>query len=289
MNYIGMNYKYIDAHTHINFPEFDVDREAVISRAKSAGVFIVNVGTDLGSSKAVVELASKNDGMKAIVGIHPTEIKSFDTSDKVWKELLELAKNENVVGIGECGLDYFHAEEQEWGFQKEAFIKQIEIANLVGKSLMLHIRNGKTNKNAYKEVLEILRDFKKDQEDSSKNAKVHDAHNPLKADDSLCGNVHFFAGTLEEACEFIDLGFSISFTGVLTFTRDYDEIVKFVPLNMILSETDAPFVAPVPYRGKRNEPVYVIEAVKKMAEIKGVSEDLMAEEIMKNAKRLFKI
>ena len=180
----------------------------------------------------------------------------------------ELLRDPKVVAIGECGLDYFHMEGDTIARQKGAFLKQIQIANVVGKPLMLHIRNHPKNKevDAYADALNILKEYSK-----------------------VKGDVHFFAGTLENAKSFVDFGFTLSFTGVITFTDDYNEIIKNTPLDMIMSETDAPYVAPVPYRGKRNEPFYVKEVVKKIASVKGLSIDEVARAIMSNAKRVFNI
>jgi TatD DNase family protein len=184
---------------------------------------------------------------------------------------LKLLKDPKVVALGECGLDYFHLKEESIEKQKQALIEQIKLANEVSKPLMLHVRNGSTGSpqvipNAYTDVLEILKKY----------AKVK-------------GDIHFFAGSLEEAKGFLDFGFTLSFTGVITFTHDYDEVIKNTPLDMIMSETDAPYVAPVPYRGKRNEPSYVKEVVKKIAEIKNLPEEEVASAIMANAKRIFGI
>ena len=167
-------------------------------------------------------------------------------------------QNPKVVGIGECGLDYYRLDSDSIEKQKEAFIAQIELANEFNKPLMLHIRQ------AYQDALAILKE-----------------HTKVK------GNIHFFAGSLEEAKAFIELGFTLSFTGVITFTHDYDEVIKNIPLEMIMSETDAPYVAPVPYRGKRNEPVYVSEVVKRIAEIKNLPESEVAEAIISNARRVY--
>ncbi len=171
-----------------------------------------------------------------------------------------MLKDPKVVAIGECGLDYYRMEPESIEKQKKAFIEQVELANEIGKPLMLHIRN------AYKDALEILKQY----------AKVK-------------GDVHFFAGTSEDAKGFLDFGFTLSFTGVITFTHDYDEVIKNIPLDMIMSETDSPYVTPVPYRGKRNEPSYVREVVKKIAEIKGLPEEEVAKAIIANAKRVFAI
>ena len=142
--------------------------------------------------------------------------------------------------------------------QKKIFMQHIEVANKVGKPLMCHIRN------AYKDAADILRE----------HAKVK-------------GDIHFFAGTWEEAKLFLDLGFTLSFTGVITFTSDYDEVVRNTPLDMMLTETDCPYITPKPFRGKRNEPMHVREVVKAIARIKGLDEELVRAQLVANAKRVF--
>ncbi len=250
-----MSLKLIDAHAHLNFANYDEDREDVIKRAREAGIGVINVGTNLETSKQALALAEQNENMWATIGLHPTDFtENFD-----YVKYLELAKSEKVVAIGECGLDYFRQRsEVEQAKQKEVFIKQIELANQVGKPLMLHIRN------AYQDAYKIL----------EKYAKVK-------------GNAHFFAGTWEEAKLFLDLGYTLSFGGVVTFARDYDEVILHAPLNQILIETDCPFVAPVPHRGKRNESSYAIAVVEKISEIKGVSIPEVEQVTLENTIRLF--
>lgn len=279
-----MNFKYIDIHSHTNFKAFDIDRDAVIQRALDAGVAVINVGTQIDTSRFAVEMANKYDGVYAIIGLHPIhtgasyhdtkelgeEGKAFTSRGEVfnYEEYKKLIVDPKVVAIGECGLDYYRCTEETIATQKEAFIEQIKLANEFNKPLMLHIRNNPEGKelNAYSDALEIL--------------KVHA---------KVKGDVHFFAGTLEDAKGFVDFGFTLSFTGVITFTHDYDEVVRQTPLDMIMSETDSPYITPIPYRGKRNEPVYVIEVVKKIAEIKGLSVEEVAKQLVLNAKRVFKI
>ena len=280
-----MTPKYIDIHSHVNFKIFDEDRDAVIERAFENDTWVINVGTQVDTSKKAIELAHKyENGIYAIIGLHPIHTDaSFHDKQELGEEggeftsrgeifdkdiYRELLKDEKVVAIGECGLDYFHLNEESISKQKEAFVAQIEIANEVNKPLMLHIRNNPKDKthNAYFDSLELLKKYSK-----------------------VKGDVHFFAGELEEAKAFLDFGFTLSFTGVITFTHDYDEVIKNTPLDMIMSETDAPYVSPVPYRGKRNEPAYVKEVVKKIAEIKGLGEAEVAEAIIANARRIFNI
>lgn len=256
---------YIDIHGHINFPDYDADREAAIARAQEAGVGIVTVGTGIESSKKAIELAESHENMWAIVGIHPTDAK--DITDAEFAELQELAKHAKVVAIGECGLDYFHSAPEEMEKQRDIFIKHIELANSLNKPLMLHVRNGKTAEhNAYQETIVILKE----------KSKVR-------------ANFHFFAGTVQDAHDIVALGNTVSFTGVLSFARTYDDVVRNIPLVSIMSETDCPFVAPIPHRGKRNEPVYVIETVKKIAEIRGEDVQVVSSVILKTAKEFFKI
>ncbi|MCR4334508.1 MAG: TatD family hydrolase [Patescibacteria group bacterium] len=247
-----MTSKYIDIHSHVNFKAFDEDRETVIGRALDNNIWMINVGTDLETSKKAIDIAGQyKKGIYATIGLHPThtgEIFDIDT-------YLNIAKNNKVVAIGECGLDYKEGKQEG---QKDIFIKHIELANEVSKPLMLHIRE------AYKDAIEILKRY----------AKVK-------------GNVHFFAGTIEEAKQFLELGFTLSFTGVITFAKQYQELVEYIPLDMMMSETDCPFVTPIPYRGERNEPLYVQEVVKKIAEIKNMNIDLVKKQLVENAFKSF--
>ena len=169
-----------------------------------------------------------------------------------------LGKNPRVIAVGECGLDYFRLEEKTKEVQTDAFIQQIELANRLQKPLMLHIRN------AYDDALEVLK-----------------AHAKVK------GDVHFFAGDWDIAMIFLDFGFTLSFTGVVTFTHDYDEVVRNTPLDMLLSETDAPYVTPAPHRGKRNESAYIPLIVKRIAEIRGEDPEKVAAQVFSNACRVF--
>ncbi|MDP4020715.1 MAG: TatD family hydrolase [Candidatus Adlerbacteria bacterium] len=268
--------KYFDAHTHVQFAAFKDDADEVIKRAEEAGVGMNVVGTQYDTSAAAVALAERYENVWATIGLHPIHTsKSFHDAKELGdggkeftsrgetfdiSKYLELAQTKRVIAIGECGLDYYRLDEATKKLQIENFVMQIELANRLGKPLMLHIRQ------AYKDALEVLK-----------------AHAKVK------GDVHFFAGSWEEAKQFLDLGFTLSFTGVITFTHDYDEVVKNTPLDMILSETDAPYVAPVPYRGKRNEPTYVVEVVKKIAEIKGEEVEKVREQILLNSKRVFEL
>jgi len=287
--------RYFDAHTHATFAAFDKDSKEVIARALAAGVWMVNVGTQKDTSKRAVEVAhTYKEGVYAAVGIHPVHTsKSFHDAQELGggeaakaftsrgEEFdlgyyLELAHDPKVVAIGECGLDYYRsprtdadvtrtdAEEMKKN-QEEVFIKHIELAHEVGKPLMIHCRS------AFPGLIDILKAYRL----------------KLKADEP--GIVHFFSGTLDDAKKLLDMGFVFTFGGVITFARDYDAVIKTLPMDRILSETDAPYVSPAPYRGKRNEPAYVVEVVKKLAELKGVSLEEMAKITFENACRIFSL
>lgn len=280
--------KYIDIHSHVNFKAFKEDGDAVIKRALDNDTWVISVGSQLSTSKRAVEIANKYpEGVYAIVGLHPIHLEeSYHDEEEVGGEgfvtrveefnkdaYRELLKDPKVVAIGECGLDYFHCNTDAIEKQKKTFREHVSLSQETKKPLMLHIRNGSTSSpqvipklNAYQDALEILKEFT-----------------------GVKGDVHFFAGTWEDAKVFLDIGFTLSFTGVITFTHDYDEVIRNTPLDMIMSETDSPYVAPVPHRGKRNEPVYVREIVKRIAEIKSLPEEEVAKAIVANAKRVFGI
>lgn len=257
--------KYIDIHSHLNFPEYDADREAVLARMAESETGTITVGTDLETSRGAVALAESHENIWACIGVHPV-----DNPSRVFEaeKFAELVTHPKVVAIGECGLDYFHADKndtEEIARQEKLFRDQIEFALEYDKPIMIHSRS------AYPELLAILEPLK----------KLHGG--------KLRGDVHFFAGTLEEAQRFWNIGFLTSFTGVITFARTYDEVIKAAPLEMLMSETDAPFVSPVPHRGKRNEPSFVPEVVKKIAEIRGEEEGVVEKALIDNAARLFQI
>lgn len=273
--------KYFDAHTHVQFAAFDADREEVFARATELQVGMNLVGTQQDTSQAAVEMAHGRDDVYASIALHPVHTaKSYHDTKELGeggKEFVSrgevfdfefyktLGQDKKVIAVGECGLDYYRLDEETKKIQYEAFIAQIELANTLGKPLMLHIRSGEGG-DAYKDALELLKT----------HAKVQ-------------GDVHFFAGPWDTAKQFLDLGFTLSFTGVVTFTHDYDEVVRNTPLDMLLSETDAPYITPVPNRGKRNEPMYIPDIVRKLAEIKGVGEEVLREQIILTAQRVFLI
>jgi TatD DNase family protein len=268
--------QYFDIHSHLNFHEFDADREAVMARLKESETGTIVVGTDLDTSKWAVEIANEHENVWACIGVHPVDdLKGIFELDK----FEELIKNPKVVAVGECGLDFFHAKkEDDLERQKKLFLEQVDFAIKHDRPLMIHSREG------YRELLEILEPIKMEQ------------------GEKLRGDVHFFAGSLEIAKRFWNIGFTTSFTGVITFpprvdkrqrveagADNYIEVIKNAPLEMLMSETDAPFVAPALYRGKRNEPSYVQEVVKKIAEIREEDLETIKTALLNNVKRIFRI
>lgn len=283
-----METRYIDTHAHLNLSAFNEDVEVVAKQCFDEGVTVINVGTKESTSVRAVALASQYEHMYAIIGLHPIQTvpgrhdeeetgegaAPFTSKGETFnKEFYrDLAKQGKVVGIGECGFDYWHCPPETYAVQEENFIAQIELANELNLPLMIHTRGPKpgeespTGRSVYADVHEVLKRY----------AKV-----PF--------NVHFYAGTYEEAKKFFELGGTISFTGVITFAKVYEDIVRAVPLELIHGETDSPYVAPVPHRGKRAEPWMVQEVYKKIAAIRGIDEEMVRAQLIENAKRHYKL
>jgi len=250
--------KLIDTHTHPQLRQYNEDREAVIKRAFDAGVSMICVGVDFETSRQAVELALQYEDIWSSVGLHPN-----DNLDEVYDEApyLELAKRPKVVAIGEIGLDYYRTtDEFKKEFQRERFEKQLALAEQLQKPVIIHCRD------AHEDMRKIL-----------------------IAHPNIRGVVHSFTGTLEDAKWYVEQGFYIGFNGIITFARQYDEIVRDIPLDRILLETDAPFLTPEQYRGKRNESSYLSFVAQKIAEIKSESFDIVSTTTTKNATSLFDI
>ncbi|MEK7192970.1 MAG: TatD family hydrolase [Patescibacteria group bacterium] len=261
-----MDFKFIDIHSHLNDKQFDVDRDGVISRMKEEGTLALVVGTDLIMSEKAIELATLHENLWATVGLHPTDNRSEKFDFEIYKKM---AQNPRVVGIGECGLDYFYEKTAEGReAQKELFKQHLALSFSVGKPLMIHCRPSTGSMDAYLDLIAMLKDC------------GVDIVNPP-------GNIHFFSGNAEIARQFIALGFTLSFTGAITFTTDYDAVLRDIPLDHIFAETDCPYVAPVPHRGKRNEPAYVEFVIQKIAQVKGLSKEEVALTMIENARRVF--
>ncbi len=255
---------FIDLHSHLQFSDFDEDRDIVLENMKKNNVIAINVGVDEKSSVDSINMSKENPGfLYSTIGLHPL----YPEQDYDLENILaDDSMRPYICGIGECGLDYFRILDEAniseiKDFQKQIFINQIKMSIKYDIPLMLHVRD------SYRETLEILYENFKGVVKEYK------------------GNVHFFAGTKEEAKEFLDLGFSISFTGVITFVDSYKELVEFVPIEKMFAETDSPYVAPAPFRGKKNDPNKVIEIYKKIAEIKKIDINEVIDIFYNNAKK----
>lgn len=259
----------IDTHSHLNLPPFADDKGVIIARMQEVGIGTITVGIDSPTSMLAVSIARMHEGFWACVGQHPTEWQTpFESSDFI--QLLEqdtLEAKKSIVAIGECGLDYYRPISDEGKrMQKDLFLAHISLAQHYNLPLMLHIRPSPGTMDAYEDALLIL-----------------------EKSGPTIGTAHFFVGTPAIAARFIALGYYISFSGVITFASEYAEVVSFVPLERILSETDAPFAAPVPHRGKRNEPLFVTEVISAIASIKNLPRNTVQEQLFKNACTLFSL
>jgi TatD DNase family protein len=251
-----------DTHVHLNAEQFNEDVEEVIERAKEAGVeYMVVVGFDRPTINRALELVEKYDFLYASVGWHPVDAIDMEEEDLQWIE--ELASHPKVVAIGEMGLDY-HWDKSPKSVQQEVFRKQIQLAKRVKLPIIIH------NREATQDIVDILR------EESAQE---------------VGGIMHCFSGSAEVAQQCIDMNFYISLGGPVTFknAKKPKEVAKEIPLDNMLVETDCPFLAPHPYRGKRNEPAYVRLVAQQIAEIKEISVEEVEEITTKNAKRLFGI
>jgi len=253
-----MDYRAIDTHCHPQMRQYDADRDAVIRRALAVGIGMVCVGVDLETSRQAVALADQYEGLYASVGLHPN-----DNLDEEYdqKEYRMLAAHPKVVAIGEIGLDYYRTREPEkQEFQRKRLRQQLELAQETGKPVIIHCRD------AHADMRELL-----------------SRHEGLK------GVIHSFTGTKADALHYIELGYHIGFNGILTFARDYDDALRVVPGDRLLLETDAPYLAPVPFRGKRNEPVHILETARVIAGLRGTTLKALLEESLANSTRLFNI
>ena len=252
----------IDSHCHIDDARYDADREAMIQRAQAAGIgHFVTIGCDLATSRAAVALAQKRPFISATVGVHPHEVKHIQ--DGWYDELRTLAKSERVVAYGEIGLDY-HYDHSPRDVQRARFREQVHLARKLRLPIVIHTRE------AQEDTVAILKEEKAGE---------------------VGGVFHCFSGDAWLAKDALDLGFYLSFSGVITFQNAtmLRDIVKTVPLDRILVETDAPYLTPVPHRGKRNEPAYVRHVADKIAELHGISVPDVEEATSQNTKRLFRI
>jgi TatD DNase family protein len=256
---------FIDSHAHIDGPEFDGDREEVIQRARDAGVSaILNVGTGdphSGAFERAVKLAAQHNDIYIALGIHPHDARLFD--DKAEQRVTDLIKqNPRILAWGEIGLD-FHYDNSPRDVQMEVFGRQLDLAKDARLPVIIHTRE------AEEETIAILKSHGSD----------------------LAGVMHCFSGSLRLAKQAIELGFMISFSGIVTFKKAQElrAIAEQVPLDRLLIETDCPFLSPVPFRGKRNEPAHVVEVARCLANIHGLGLKEIAHITSENFARLFKL
>lgn len=254
--------KLFDSHSHLHFPQYDADRAEVLERMRTRGVGTVLIGTDFETSRRAVDLAHTEPFLWAAVGLHPNDPSTGSGQASFDRAAFEaLARDEKVVAIGECGLDFFRSAKtpEEKAAQKERFLEHVELAETLHKALVIHCRE------AHEDMLAML-----------------EAHMPR-----VPVVMHFFTGSGELAEKYLALGCYLSFPGPVTYTDMYDDSIRVAPLDKILIETDAPFAAPVPHKGKRNEPVFVEEVAAKIARVKGLLVGKIEEHTLENAKTCF--
>lgn len=267
----------IDTHAHLNFQSFKKDADDVIRRAFDAQTEMIIVGGEFQSSKRAVEFAEKYDkGVYAAVGLHPVHLQDNEFEEEGQKikmkaekfdraEYEKLAKSKKVVAIGEIGLDYRYLPQDNAHIarteQQLTLVEQLKLAHKLDLPVIIHCRE------AHEDILKVLKNIYK----------------------RYKGVMHCYSGDWDLAWKYFNLGFLISFTGVITFNHQWDEIIRKCPLDKLMIETDCPFMTPVPYRGKRNEPLYVKYVAERIADIKGVKVESVAKATTENARRLFGI
>ncbi len=276
----------IDTHAHVNFNAFKDDADEVIRRSLAAETFMILVGAEIKTSKRALEYANKYEkGVYAAVGLHPMHTHEQEASGEGYEfitreeefsyDLYEkLAQFKKVVAVGEIGLDYYHldaanpvAAKQK---QKEVFTRQLELAKNLKLPVIIHCRQ------AHDDMLEILKDFRK-------------KHKDAMPKDQPWGVMHCFSGDEELAWQYFGLGLNISFTGLITFSAQWDDLIRRLPSDKFMIETDCPYMTPEPFRGQRNEPILVKKVAERIAEIKNLSLERVAELSTANARKLFKI
>ncbi|KKP68117.1 MAG: TatD family deoxyribonuclease [Candidatus Moranbacteria bacterium GW2011_GWE1_35_17] len=284
----------IDSHAHVNFNAFKDDGDEIIKKCLDNNVWVVNVGAEIRTSARAVEYANRyEEGVYAIVGLYPLHIKIDDSlsditdnedfnyqEEFIYEDYLDLAKNKKVVAIGEVGLDYHYFKEGDnvesiKKRQAEIFIEIIRLANEVDKPLSIHCRGVKSRKeldharaDAYKDLLEILK------------------NNPVNKK----GVLHSFVGSYKTAREFRELGFKLSFNGIITYSESYDKVLTDTPIEDILVETDCPYLTPRPLaRDERNDPMNVKYVIEKIAKVKGMEVEEVIKIVEKNTREVFEI
>ena len=261
----------VDSHAHLEMEQFSADRELVLERARDAGVatiVAIGSGTGPGSLDCGIQLAEQHEFVYATIGIHPHEAKLATDAD--FDELARLAKQPKVIAWGEIGLDYFY-DHSPREVQQKVFAQQIELARTANLPLVIHCRPSNHGDDAWAECLDLI--------------------DKQWAASGLGGILHCFTGTWEHAKRGLDMNFMISFAGNVTFptAQQIRDVAKQVPLDRMLIETDSPFLAPMPYRGRRNEPAFVIETARQLGQLRGLSTEEMGRLTARNFYSFFSL
>jgi len=252
---------FIDTHTHLQFESYNDDRELVIQRAIKNDIdAMITIGTDIKSSRDALDLAKKFAVVFASVGIHPND--SENTSDSDLDEIEKMAEIDKIVAIGEIGLDYYRQYSPKEK-QQNVLRKQVQLARKLGFPIIIH------NREAHEDIFRILKEERAEE---------------------VSGVFHSFSGDINFLKSILNLNYCVSFTGPVTFKNtNYNKLIEYVPLEQLLLETDSPFLTPVPFRDKRNEPSYLRYIAEKVAQVKGITIEKLAEITSDNAKNLFQI
>lgn len=265
---------HVDSHAHLDASEFDPDREAVIARARDAGLRYMMLIADLArpeSVRTVRDIAERYDWIYWAAGIDPH--RSASASEEHFESLRAAARHPKFLAVGEIGLDYYYDYPRD--LQKAVFLRQLELARELGKPVVIHCRD------AWSDLVEILRGQAAPEPGATDGAAASSR--------TRAGILHCFSGTAQDACDLIALGFYASFAGNVTFKKSEDlrQAARSIPPERLLSETDSPYLAPVPYRGRRNEPAFVREVTKELAALHAMPEDEMGRRLVENFERLF--
>ena len=264
---------YVDSHAHLEGSKFDADREAVLARAREAGVstiLLIGSGTGPGTYDCAIRLAEQKHEnapkLLATLGVHPHEASLVGEAD--YSEMEKLAENPKIIAWGEIGLDYYY-DHSPRDVQKNVFIRQMELARAAKLPVVIHCRPSENSENAWDDTLQMLRD--------------------LWAPSGLPGILHCFTGEWKHAQAALDIGFYISFAGNVSFPKAQNirDVAQQVPLDRMLIETDSPYLAPVPHRGKRNEPGFVVNTAQTIAQLRGSSKEEIGTQTARNFYTLF--
>ena len=266
---------YVDSHAHLEGSKFDADREAVLARAKEAGIqtiLLIGSGTGPGTYDCAIKLAEQkhenSPELFATLGLHPHEASLASESD--YSEMETLAKSRKIIAWGEIGLDYYY-DHSPRDVQKQVFIRQMELARAAKLPIVIHCRASDNSENAWDDTLASIREH--------------------WSSSGIGGVLHCFTGELHHMTAALDMGFVISFAGNVTFPKAVNirEAAKQCPLDRMFIETDSPFLAPVPHRGKRNEPAFVVQTAGHIAELRGIAIEELASAISNNFKLFFRL